>query len=379
MRKKFIIVTTIPLSLNFFRGQLNYLNNFFKVCAVSSCEEQLKEIAVREGIDHHYIPIKRPISIRYDLVSLFHFITFFLKYKPNIVHGNTPKGGMIAMLAAWITRVPIRIYMCHGLRYQGETGWFRRLLQVTEKLSCACATDVICVSHGVKSKLADDDIADVKKLLVVEDGSPSGIDLEYFNSLKCDNTIRHKLEISQKDFVFIYVGRIVRDKGINELVEAFSRLNKEIPSTHLILVGEEEPHLDPIRKKNIISIKSNPRIHAVGRQADVRPYILASNAFVFPSYREGFGMVLIEAQAIGVPCISSDIIGCNEIIIPGENGELISAKDEDTLYERMKDWVEHPDKVAYMASNARRLVAERYEQKMVWNALRETYLKLSEE
>ncbi len=378
MRKKFIIVTTIPLSLNFFRGQLNYLNKFFKVCAVSSCEEQLYEIAAREGISYHCIPIKRPISILHDFISLFRFIIFFLKERPEIVHGNTPKGSMIAMFAAWLTRVPTRIYMCHGLRYQGEKGVFRWLLQSTERLSCSCSTNVICVSHGVERKLREDKIAQARKLSVVCDGSPSGIDMDFFNSSRALRNIRLELRIPKNDFIFIYVGRVVGDKGINELIHAFSRLSKEIATVHLILVGEEEPYLDPIRQDVVAEIDLNSRIYAVGKQADVRPYLSSADAFVFPSYREGFGMVLIEAQAMGVPCISSDIIGCNEIIIPGENGELIPSKDENALYERMKDWGEHPEKVTYMASNCRRLVEERYEQKKIWDALKKTYCELCE-
>ncbi len=379
MKKKFIIVTTIPATLGFFRGNLKFLSDTFDICAVSSDKEKLEAFAESEGVASHYIPMKRQISLFSDFLSLFCFIFFFLKKRPDIVHGNTPKGAMLSMLAAWITRVPVRIYMCHGLRYQGTQSKMRKLLMWMEWLTCSCATQVISVSKGVRTTLIEDGLCKERKIMVVRDGSAAGIDLTRFDINKVDATIvRKQLSISPFDFVFIFVGRIVKDKGINELVSAFTRLSEENKKLHLILVGAEERELNPISDDARKQIETNARIHAVGRQADVRPFILASNAFVFPSYREGFGMVLIEAQAMGVPCMSSDIIGCNEIIIPGENGELIPVKDEKVLYERMKDWVELPDKVAYMASNARRLVAERYEQKMVWNALLETYRKLSE-
>ncbi len=378
MKKKFVIVTTIPATLGFFRGNLKFLSDTYDICAVSSDKEKLETFAGSEGVASHYIPMKRQISLVSDFVSLFRFILFFLKQRPDIVHGNTPKGAMLSMLAAWLTRVPVRIYMCHGLRYQGTQGKMRKLLMWMERLTCSCATQVISVSKGVRSTLISDDVCKEKKIMVVGDGSAAGIDLARFDISKVDSTIvREQLGIPPSDFVFIFVGRIVKDKGINELVSAFTRLSEE-NNLHLILVGAEERELNPISNDTRKQIEANAQIHAVGRQADVRPYLNCADAFVFPSYREGFGMVLIEAQAMGVPCISSDIIGCNEIIIPGENGELIPAKDADVLYERMKDWVEHPDKVAYMARNARRLVAERYEQKMVWNALLETYRKLSE-
>lgn len=377
--KKFFIVTTIPLSLNFFKGNLSFLSRYYDVYAISSEKKALEDFCTKEGVRSFYIPMKRPISLFWDLICLFKFVLLFLKEQPEIVHGNTPKGSMLSMIAAWITRVPVRIYMCHGLRYQGAQGRIRKLLMFMERLSCSCATEVICVSKGVRDTLVKDKICNDRKAIVVGNGSASGVDLSYFspNVVQEDISIRNELGIFEKSFVFIFVGRIVADKGINELVSAFSKLSKEVRDVDLLLVGPEEHDLNPISDSSIWEIKANKRIHAVGKQIDIRPYLKASDTMTFPSYREGFGMVLIEAAAMNVPSISSDIIGCNEIIIDGVNGKLIPSKDSDSLYEAMKWFYEHKDaEVKQMQAGARKLVEDRYEQKMVWSLLLTEYQRL---
>ena len=375
--KKFFITTTIPTTLNFFKGNLKYLSQWFELCAISSKPEELQQIGEREGVRTHCIPMERPIALFKDFICLFKFIFFFLKERPYVVHGNTPKASMLSMVAAWITRRPVRIYMCHGLRYQGTQGKMRKLLMWMEKLTCACATEVICVSNGVRNTFAADGICPLKKSVVLGSGSATGIDLEYFDpSLVDDTAMRCELGIAREDFVFIFVGRIVTDKGMNELVASFDRLSKEYFHIHLVIVGPEETEQNPITEESRSIIKENVRIHAIGRRSDVRPYLLGADAFVFPSYREGFGMVLIEANAMGIPAISSDIIGCNEVIIPGENGDIIPAKDEEALYSKMKEWVEDPDKVSEMAAKARELVVARFDRRVVWKNALDEYQRL---
>jgi glycosyltransferase involved in cell wall biosynthesis len=361
----------------FFKGNLNYLNRFYEVHAVSSQKDKIEKVGQEEGIITHYIPMKRPIALMSDIICIFKFVVLFLREHPDIVHGNTPKASMLSMVAAKIAGVKIRIYMCHGLRYQGTNGVLRWLLMKMEKLTCACAKEVICVSKGVRDTLVKDKLCEDRKAVVVHHGSASGIDLEKFNTdLVQHINIRKDLGIAESDFVFIFVGRIVKDKGINELVNAFVKLQLQKKSVHIILVGGEEGNLNPIFEDIHKHIETNGNIHAVGLQKDIRPYLLNSDAFLLPSYREGFGMVLIEAGAMGLPCITTDISGCNEIIIQGENGEIVPPRDEKALYEKMKEWVEQPEKVAEMGSKARVLVESRFEQKMVWNALLEEYRRL---
>lgn len=378
-KKKFCIVTTIPSSLNFFKGQLNYISNTFDVVAISSEKEKLIEFGKRENVAVHYIPMKRNISLLDDCKSLFQFISYFKSERPDIVHGNTPKGAFLSMLAAKLTGVPTRIYMCHGLRYQGSQGGMKVLLKLMEKLACWCATEILCVSTGVKKVLIIDGICQEHKLKVILNGSANGIDTSYYNREKVSdlNTWKTKLGISDNDFVYCFVGRIVKDKGINELVSAFDRLQQDLKHIHLIVVGQQEKNLDPISKETEEKIKNNAHIHMVGLQSDVRPFMGFSNVFVLPSYREGFGQVLVEACSLGVPCITTDITGCNEIIQDGINGKIIPPRNENALYKMMKWFYDYrDDEVKIMASNARPMIAERYDRHKVWNALLNEYQTL---
>ena len=378
MRKKFIVITTIPASLRFFEGQLSFLNQTFEVIAVSSDKKVLEEVGRREGISVHCIPMERPISLCKDIISFYRFIVFFLKSKPYIVHGNTPKGGFLSMLSAKIANVPIRIYMCHGLRYQGYGGLMRKLLQMMERISCMCATEVICVSVGVKQTLLSDHICKEQKLKVIAYGSANGINLNRVDKQKIDTIILP--QISKGSFIFCFVGRIVKDKGVNELITAFDRLSAENEDVHLVMVGSIENEQNPIAEITKNTMQVNSHVHAVGFQSDVRPYMNQSDTFVLPSYREGFGLVLMEAGALGVPCITTDIIGCNEIIQDGINGRIIPPRDEDALYHAMKWFYEHRnDEVKEMARRARPMIVERYEQHKVWEALLEEYRSLENE
>lgn len=379
MKKKFFITTTVARTLFFFRGQAWLWQQEFDVCAISSEKDRLVTFANEERIRYKYIPMHREISVWADFVCLLSFIWLFLKERPYVVHGNTPKASMLSMLAAWITRRPVRIYMCHGLRYQTTSGFLRKILMFMEKVSCTCANQVICVSEGVKEQLVKDGLCDKKKAKVVRYGTAGGVDVNYFSREALDSgvDVRQQLGIERSAFVFCFVGRVVRDKGINELVHAFNRLSAYNDSVHLILVGPSEDDLDPITDETKSIISGNIRVHAVGRQADVRPYLAASNAFVLPSYREGVGMVLLEANAMDVPCIASDITGCRDVVEPMVNGELIPSKDEMALYEKMKEWTEHPKKVGMMARKCRDYVIARYKKEDVAAAYFEEYKRLA--
>ena len=380
MKKKFFITTTIPASLNFFKGHLDFLNQHYNVTAISSNRNILEDIGRREGIKTYCIPMVRPISIFRDLTCLVRFIILFLRQRPYIVHGNTPKASFLSMVSAWLTRVPIRIYMCHGLRYQGETNPYKRkLLIAMEKIACQCATKVICVSHGVQKTLISDNVCASQKTMVVHHGSPSGINTSYFdrNNQEIKNTINQELGIKATDFTFIFIGRIVKDKGVNELVNAFCKLQETHTNAHLILVGPTHAETNQIAESTESKINTTNAIHLVGGQKDIRPFLMNANAIVLPSYREGLGMVLIEAGAMSVPGSASNIIGCNEIIIPGQNGELVEAKNEEALYTTMKKWIENPEYVNTLSKQARNLVIERYSQTIVWEHLLNAYHEIS--
>lgn len=379
-RMKLIKASTVPGSLNTFcRGQLNELsvNQGYDVVALSSPGEQLDEISAREKIRTIAVSMERHISLWKDLKSLIALISTFRKEKPDIIHSMTPKAGLLCMLAAWLCRVPIRIHTFTGLVFPTATGIKQKILITTDRMTCACATDIIPEGEGVKRDLQNFRITK-KSLKVLGYGNVRGIDLNHYSIT--DEVVAKASKIKKEGFfTFVYIGRIVRDKGINELVEAFTKLNSDYPATHLILVGRYEENLDPIKRETKTAIDSNNAIEAVGQQSDVRQWLAASDALVFPSYREGFPNVVIEAGAMGLPSIVTDINGCNEIIQEGENGTIIPPRNADALYEAMKRFVTDRDATSKMAANARKMVADRYEQQFVWNALFEEYKRLINE
>lgn len=238
----------------------------------------------------------------------------------------------------------------------------------TDWMTCLCATHIIPEGEGVKNDLLNHHITK-KNLKVLGHGNVKGINLEYFNP----NAFASRTFHCHDDFTFVFVGRLVKDKGINELVSAFDRIHLDYPNTKLLLVGRYENDLDPLLPDTFERIQKGDGIIAVGQQDDVRPYYAEADALAFPSYREGFPNVVIEAGAMGLPSIVTDINGSREIIIDGKNGVIIPPKDENALFDAMKYFLDHPDEVASMAANARPMIASRYEQGYVRQCLYDFY------
>lgn len=247
---------------------------------------------------------------------------------------------------------------------------------LTDRITCACATHIIPEGEGVKHDLEHYGITS-KPMRVLGYGNVRGIDLQYYSCTKevLDEAekIRLSLGIAPSSLVFTFVGRLVRDKGINELVATFDKLYKQFTDIHLIFVGHDERKLDPLNNNTLRIINNNPHIHAVGEKGDVRPWYAASDVLVFPSYREGFPNVVIEAGAMGLPSIVTDINGSREIIRQNENGVIIPSQDADALYQTMNKFINHPQRIKEMGEKARPLVASRYEQSFVRQCLKDFY------
>lgn len=372
--KKIVFSTTISGSLDIFKGQLKFLTQYFDVYAISSNQKQLKEIAEREGISFIEISMERSISIIKDLIGLIRFLKVIRKLRPDIVHGNTPKAAFLSMLSAYILRVPNRIYMCHGLRYQGYSGLFRIFLKLMEYITCSCATKVICVSNGVLETLKADKIC-FRKAILVLGGSANGIDLNYFNPEKLPKPFElyNLHNLSSNDFIYCFIGRIVKDKGINELFEAFNFLGKKYENIRLVIIGFEEGKLNPISEASRKMLNDDQKVRFVGRIVDVRPYLAIVDTLVLPSYREGLGIVLMEAAAMSVPCITTDVIGCNDVIIEGENGLFCKPYEVNSLITAMEKIYIDTELRKHIISVTRHSIAIRFEQKKVWAALLKEY------
>lgn len=366
-------------SLGFVKGQLRYVaENGYDCFAVSGGpEESAREFTEREGMPTILIPhLVRPISIGNDLRALSELIRLFRREKPDIVHANTPKASLLGMVAAWICRVPHRIYTVTGLRFETSTGFMRWLLKTMERITCACATKVVPEGQGVKKTLYREHITS-KPMAVLHNGNINGIDLKHFD--RTPEVVEQAKRIREEvggSFTYLFVGRLVRDKGVTELVDAFERVHIKHPETRLLLVGTQEPELDPLPDKTQRLIADKDAIIEAGWQNDVRPWFVASDLFTFPSYREGFPNVVMQAGAMGIPSVVTDINGSNEIIIEGQNGAIIPTRDMDALYRKMTEALGQRDRLTEMSAQCRPLIASRYRQEDVWRATLDMYNEL---
>lgn len=369
--KKIIRAVTVAQSVEFFTGIIPELKRKgFEVVSVSSAGSQLKMVEVAGG-RCLTVEMARHISPFKDLKSLIGIIKVFCKERPVMVHSMTPKAGLLCMIAAKLTGVPVRVHMFTGLVFPTSTGLKRKILMLTDRITCACATHIIPEGEGIKRDLLQNGITR-KPIKVLGYGNCRGIDLTRYDRTPEVMAEAEKLRKPDK-FTFISIGRLVGDKGINELVEAFCQLNKEMPNTRLILVGPYEPELDPVKPETIKAIEENKDIESVGLQKDVRPWLAASDCAVLASYREGFPNVVIEAGAMGLPQIVTNINGASEIIIEGENGIIIPSKSADALYKAMKRMATDKEWRESLAKNARPLIASRYEQSFVRKCLLDFY------
>lgn len=371
---KIIRATTVPISLDTFcRGLLKMLSEKYEVVALSSPGVEMQTIAEREGVRTIEVPMERHISPMKDMRALWQLILVFRRERPTMVHSMTPKAGFLCMIAAWLTRVPVRVHTFTGLVFPTAKGLQRKLLMWTDRITCRCATYVIPEGEGVKKDLLDYGITQ-KPLRVLGFGNVRGVDMHYYNRRP---EVMEKTEALRDDsfITFLFVGRVVRDKGINELCEAFDRLSKEFPQTRLLLVGWREDDLDPVSDKTQALIDSNPSINYVGEVwgDELLAYYAAADCYVLPSYREGFPNTVLEAGAMGLPSIVTDINGSREIIVENENGMIVPPRDADALFVAMRRMVNDDRRRSYMASNARNMVGCRFEQGFVRQCLLDFY------
>lgn len=377
-KNKLVRITTVPASLQkLLENQLSFMKPFYEVIAISSPGILLNEISNKEGISVFGVEMTRRITPIKDLLAVWHLYNYFKKEKPLIVHTHTPKAGTVGMLAAKLAGVPIRLHTVAGLPLLEARSVKRWVLNLVEKITYACAVKVYPNSTGLKAIIEENRFCSEAKLKVIAQGSSNGINTAYFKPDLFPDDVKLKLKselnIQSSDFIFIFVGRLVGDKGINELVKAFDVFQVNHPNCKLLLVGDYEEQLDPIEQETVKVIQTNPNIISVGFQSDVRPYFAIANCLVFPSYREGFPNVVMQAGAMGLPCIVTNINGCNEIIHDGVNGYLIPVKNIRAIIDKMCETF--VDKLTYkkLQKNARGMITSRYEQKVVWEAIKNEY------
>ena len=374
--QKIIRLTTADISLNsLIKGQLKYLSQEFEVVGVASDTGVLQKVGEREGVRVINVPMHREISLFADLKSLFALIRLFKQERPDIVHSNTPKASLLGMIAAMLCRVPHRIYTVTGLRFETTSGLLRFVLKTMERIACLCATKVIPEGDGVKRALIRERITR-KPMQKIHNGNINGVDLERYNRTEEIEKCAAEIRGASNAFTFVFIGRIVRDKGIVELIDAFTRLSNERDDVKLRLVGRFEDKLDPLPAATREAIDNCDKIEFDGYQADVRPYLVASDVLVLPSYREGFPNVVLQAAAMGLPVIVTDVNGSDEVIESGVNGVIVPKYNSDALYDAMLTMVNEPEKTAKMAATARNIIVKKFDQQDVWAETLHMYKKL---
>lgn len=379
--KKLIRITTVPSSLRtLLKGQHRFMNEHFEVIGISSKGNALDEVNDKEGIRTHSIEMTRSITPFKDLVATYKLYKFFKREKPFIVHTHTPKAGTLGMLAAKLAKVPNRLHTVAGLPLLETNGVKRKLLDIVEKTTYSCATYILPNSNGLKTIILNNKYTKQQKIKIIGKGSSNGIDTTHYDCSLVSETekkgLKKELNISPNDIVFIFIGRMVKDKGINELVIAFDKLSKTNTNCKLLLVGPHENHLDPLLTETENLIKTNAQIKAVGVKLDIRPYVAISHVLTFPSYREGFPNVVLQASCMELPSIVSNINGCNEIITHHENGLVIPSKNIIALQEAMQYMIDNPEKRLEMSKNSRSKILQNYQQEYIWNKLLKFYKTL---
>jgi len=371
--KKMVIIGTVPLSFaTLLKGQPRYLSEFFDLSIITSSDIVNKEIEKYEGVSIYAVDMTRQITIVKDFKALLQIYLYLVKNRPDIVYSFTPKAGLLGMIASFFARVPIRVHNIVGMPLMEATGKRKILLKFIERLTYFFSTKLYCNSFGLKDYIETN--LTKKSVKVIAQGSINGVDSDFFEDTFTPiekEELRNRLGFNRDDFVLIFVGRVVKDKGVNELIDAFSILKIKYPYLKLLMVGDFEEKLSPIDQNSMDAIKNNDSIKLVGFQKDIRPYLSVSNLFVLPSYREGLPNSLIEAGSYGVPLLATDINGCNEVIIENKTGILIKKKSVDSLVEGVSILLENRELYNKIKESVRSLTINRYGQEKFFKILKD--------
>ena len=374
-KPKIIRATTIGSSLeSFCAPMLPYLVDKYDIVVVSNPDEALERMSHLPGVRTIGVPMQRHIAPLSDLRSLWRMYRLMRRERPWLVHSMTPKAGLICMLAARLAGVPNRMHTFTGLIWPTSHGLKRSILKAMDRLLCSCATVINPEGRGVRDDMVRGGITR-RSMLRLGHGNVRGIDPEYYNPE--DPGVRQTAKTLRRDdpeasMVYVFVGRLVADKGIAELVRAFADVYDKDHGARLWLVGRTEDDLDPLDKDTRDTIASHPGIRAFGEQADVRPYLVGADAFVFPSHREGFPNVVLEAGAMGLPSIVTDINGSREIIENHYNGVIVAPGDAKAL-EAAMDTLRDSSVRARMAGHCRDHVLRYWSASQVRQALLNFY------
>jgi glycosyltransferase involved in cell wall biosynthesis len=376
-----IVQTTVPVTLKaFFKGQLRWLQDHgFEIHAVSSPGEALGEVGRREGIATHAVPMTRRITPVADLLSLWRLVCLYRRLRPAIVHGFTPKAGLLAMIAASLAGCQAKIYTVFGLP-TGMQGFRKRLMLTVDRLSCALADVVFCECGSIREAAIDEGLTAASKLKVLAAWSWNTVG-EILGRLdgrhECRGRTRELLRLPPHALVAGFIGRIVPDKGIEELLAAHTALGKEFPELFLMLVGACEAE-QPLSPAAVDALRANPKVVRVGVQEDIVPYLAAMDILLHPSYREGLPTVPLEAAAMGLPVVTTRIPGCVDAVVDGVTGILVPPRDSQALTRATRMLLYNPELRRTMGEAGRTWARQNCNIYPAWEELLRQYNELAQ-
>jgi glycosyltransferase involved in cell wall biosynthesis len=333
----------------------------------------------RRGVRTRAVPMQRYPSLLKDLVSLVRLWWFLLWHRFDIVHVSSPKASFLGALAARLSGHRRVVYTVRGRPYEHMTGLRRKVMNACEWLTCHLARRVIPISRELGRVLVEEGLCPPGRVRVIRSGSSKGVDLERFSrseqTVRLGRAIRRERGIQDGDLAILFVGWLRRDKGVNELVRAFGPLAEEYPRLHLLLLGDREPS-DPLDEDVLAAIEQHPRIHHLPWRPEPAPVYAAADLVAFPSYREGFGNVPLEAAAMRLASVASDIMGCRESVRRDVTGLLVPPRDAEALREALKRLIDDPSLRERLARNGRRRAEEKFRQELIWDGVASLYREL---
>ena len=370
-------VTTVPDSLIFLRGQGAFLRDHgWELRVISAPGSRLDAFARDEGVECRAVPMERRITPLADLRALTHLVLELRESRPDIVHASTPKGGLLGTIAGRLAGVPTCVYHMRGLPLATATGWRRELLRTTERVSCALAHHVLCVSSSLRTVAIAERICAPDSIEVLGSGSGQGVEARTRFDPERDpgarRRIRSELGIDEDAFVIGFVGRLVRDKGIVELAGAWDTLKTSLPSARLLLVGGPEPR-DPVPPEVLEALQADPRVATVGFREDTPAIYAAMDVLALPTYREGFPNVALEAASMGLPVVASKVTGCVDAVVDGETGLLVPPHDADALAIALQRYASSATLRREHGALARQRVLREFSRELVWENLLDAY------
>lgn len=369
---------TVSKSLGLMNGLPKFLNsNGFDCKVITSNGSHVESFKNEEDCDVKIINMAREISLVQDIISLLKLIRYLNSEKPQIVNAGTPKAGLLMMIAAWVTRVPNRIYTIRGLRLETTFGLKRRILYLTEKIAINCSTKTVAISHSLRDTVIDLKLVNPDKVIVLGNGSSNGVNLEPFKRTEILNdkvlNLKRKYNIDDKDFVLGFVGRITKDKGVDQLIEVYLELIKQKENIKLLIVGEFEEN-DPISDYSKNIIETHPNIIHVGFQSSPAPFYFLMQVLLFLTNREGFGNVSIEAALSGIPVIVKNVTGARDTVLDKETGFIVE-DSVNSIVRKVTEIYENESLRSKLGNNGAKWVSENFSQEFVHNKLREFYSK----